>query len=427
MVIRREDFPTLVERFLKYVQTDTQSEEKSEERPSTAKQHVMLDLLMEELKALGLEDVEKTDYAAVMATLPANLPADHPRPETVPTVGFIAHVDTYHSTPGGGVKPQVHKNYRGGDIVINKEQGIVIKEAETEDLAKLIGNDIITSDGTTLLGADDKAGVAEILDALTEMVCDPSIPHGRIRVAFTVDEEVGRGADLFDLGHFGARYAYTMDGSVLGEVEDETFCADSAVITIKGYDVHPGYGKGKLINAVRIAADLVGRFHTDKLPETTDKKQGYLHPYQIEGNVGQVVVTCLVRDFEEAGLKKLEGLLQGIIDDVKKAWPGAEIGMEIKEFYRNMKYELDKHPLVMEIAREAMSRLGIEPITKPIRGGTDGSRLTLMGLPTPNLFAGGENFHSVKEYVSIQTMEKAVQVILGIARLWAEKAAAGKL
>lgn len=427
MAKKREQFPGLVDRFFKYVQIDTQSDEKSQERPSTAKQHEMLDLLVAELKELGLEDVEKTDYSAVMATLPPNLPADFPNPDAVPTVGFIAHVDTYFATPGGGVKPKIHKNYQGGDIVINEEEGYVIKAEETEGLGKLIGDDIITSDGTTLLGADDKAGVAEIMDALTAMVCNPDIHHGKVRVAFTVDEEIGRGADDFDIEHFGAFCAYTMDGSAIGEVEDETFCADTAIISVKGYDVHPGYGKGKLINAVRVAADIVERFHEDKLPETTEHKQGYLHPYEVSGNVSEVKINVLVRDFEEAGLKKLEGILEGLCEEARSKFPGSEINMEIKEFYRNMKYELDKHPMVMEIAREAMRRLDIEPVTKPIRGGTDGSRLTLMGLPTPNLFAGGENFHSVKEYVSIQTMEKATQVILGICRLWAEKAAEGKV
>jgi len=425
--MNRDQFPALVDRFLRYVKIDTQSDEKSEERPSTAKQHDMLDLLIEELEALGLADVEKTDYAAVMATLPANLPPDHPAPDKVPTIGFIAHVDTYHATPGGGVEPRLHEDYQGGDLVQNEEKGLVIKAEENEGLRKLIGDDIITSDGTTLLGADDKAGVAEIMDALTTIVCDPSIRHGGVRVAFTVDEEIGRGADGFDLEHFGAKCAYTMDGSVLGEVEDETFCADTATITVSGYDVHPGYGKGKLVNAVRVAADIIGRFHTDKLPETTEKKQGYLHPYELVGDVSKATVSILVRDFEEEGLKTLEGVLQDICDETQKEFPKAKIEMEIKEFYRNMKYVLDQHPMVMEVARRAIRELGIEPITKPIRGGTDGSRLTLMGMPTPNIFAGGENFHSVKEYVSIQTMEKAVQVILGISKLWADAAAEGKV
>jgi tripeptide aminopeptidase len=387
----------------------------------------MLDLLVKELEALGLEDVEKTSYAAVMASLPANLPADHPAPEKIPTIGFIAHVDTYHGTSGENVKPVIRKNYRGDKIVLNEEKGMVLDPAVDEGLKKLIGNDLIHTDGTTLLGADDKAGVAEIMDAVTAMVCDPSIRHGRIRVAFTVDEEIGRGADDFDLEHFGAKYAYTMDGSVLGEVEDETFCADSATVKITGYDVHPGYAKGKMINAIRVAAEIVGKMHKDKLPETTEKKQGYLHAIEIKGNVSEVEVSFLVRDFEEDGLLKLEEILKGLCADAGKAFPGAKVELKVKESYRNMKYVLDQHPLVMEIARRAMREIGIEPITKPIRGGTDGSRLTIMGMPTPNLFAGGENFHSVKEYVSIQTMEKAREVILGISKLWAEAAAKGEI
>jgi tripeptide aminopeptidase len=265
------------------------------------------------------------------------------------------------------------------------------------------------------------------MHALTVLVTDPSIHHGKIRIAFTVDEETGKGPDNFELDAFGANFAYTVDGGPLGEVEDETFCADSAIITVEGYDVHPGYAKDKMINAVRVASHIVGNFPKDSLPETTEKKQGYLHPYQIEGNVSKVTITCLVRDFEEDGLKRLEKMLEGICADAEKAFPGAKVNIEIKEYYRNMKYELDKHPHVMELAREAMRKVGVEPITKPIRGGTDGSRLTLMGLPTPNLFAGGENFHSVKEYVSIQTMEKAVDVVVGIANLAQEKAAKGEL
>ena len=408
----RSDFPSLVDRFIAYAKIDTQSDEKSETRPSTAKQHVMLDLLVEECKALGLEDVEKTSYAAVMATLPGNV-------DGAPTIGFIAHVDTYHATSGANVRPTIIENYQGQKIVLKED--LVLDPEVDEGLKKLIGQDIIHTDGTTLLGADDKAGVAEIMDAVTEMACNTSIKHGPVRIAFTVDEEIGNGADEFDIEHFGAVCAYTMDGSVLGEVEDETFCADSATVKISGYDVHPGYAKDKLINAVRVAAEIIGNLQTDKLPETTEKKQGYLHPYQIEGDVSKVKITFLVRDFEEAGLKMLEGILDGIAKEAEAKFPGSKVEIEIKEYYRNMKYELDKHPKVMEIARKAMVDLGIEPITRPIRGGTDGSRLTMMGLPTPNIFAGGENFHSVKEYVSIQTMEKARDVILGICKLWAEE------
>jgi tripeptide aminopeptidase len=421
MTRKRSDFPSLVDRFIAYAKIDTQSDEHSNTRPSTEKQHVMLDLLVKELKELGLKDVEKTDYSAVMATLPANLPASHPAPKKIPTIGFIAHVDTYHGTSGANVKPIIHKKYKGDKIVLNKDKGIVLDPEVDEGLKKLIGDDLIHTDGTTLLGADDKGGVAEIMDAVTAMVCDPSIHHGQVKVAFTVDEEVGRGADDFDIEHFGAKYSYTMDGSVLGEVEDETFCADSAIVKITGYDVHPGYAKDKMINAIRIAADIVGNMHKDKLPETTEKKQGYLHPIEIKGNVGEAEISFLVRDFEEAGLHKLEAILQGLCKDAEKRFPGSKVEMAAKESYRNMKYILDKHPFVMEIARRAMFDIGIEPVTKPIRGGTDGSRLTIMGMPTPNLFAGGENFHSIKEYVSIQTMEKARDVIIGICRLWAEE------
>lgn len=425
MTKRLEDFPGLVDRFISYAKIDTQAEEGSETRPSTLKQHDLLDLLIKELEELGLEDIEKTAYSAVMATLPANLPADHPCPEKVPTIGFIAHVDTYPETCGKDVKPTLLKNYDGGIIQLNPELALD-PEVDT-GLKNLVGNDIIHTDGTTLLGADDKAGIAEIMHALTVLKTDPSILHGKIRVAFTVDEEIGKGADDFDIPHFGANFAYTMDGSVLGELEDETFCADAATIHIEGYDVHPGYAKGKMINAVRVASYIVGNFHKDKLPETTEEKQGYLHPFQINGNVTKCDLTCLVRDFSEEGLVYLENILDVLCKDAESVFPGAKATVEIKQYYRNMKFELDKHPHVMALAAEAMKIAGVNPVTKAIRGGTDGSRLTLAGLPTPNIFAGGENFHSVKEYLSVQTMEKACSVILGIVKLAQEKAAKGEI
>jgi tripeptide aminopeptidase len=425
MTKKLEDYPSLVDRFLKYVKIHTTADEKSDTRPSTMIQHDMLDELMKELEELGLEDIEKTDYADVFATLPANLPADHPAPEKVPTIGFIAHVDTYPATPGENVKPQLVKNYDGGKIKLNDE--VELDPAVDEGLKDLVGHDIIHTDGTTLLGADDKSGVAEIMHALTILTTDKSIHHGTIKVGFTVDEEIGKGADDFDIEHFGADFAYTMDGSRLGEVEDETFCADSAIITIEGYDVHPGYGKDKLINALRVASHIIGNYPKDKLPETTEKKQPYLHPIELSGNVSKATLTSLVRAFTVEELKELEDHLQELCDDAEKAFPGSKCSIEIVEYYRNMKMELDKYPHVMDLAREAMRNADIEPITKPIRGGTDGSRLTLMGLPTPNIFAGGENFHSVKEYVSIQVMAKAVKVILGIANLAQEKAAKGEI
>ena len=425
MTKRLEDFPGLVDRFISYAKIDTQADESSETRPSTMKQHDLLDLLMKELEELGLEDIEKTDYAAVMATLPANLPDDHPCPDKVPTIGFIAHVDTYPETCGKDVKPTLLKNYDGGKIQLNPD--LYLDPEVDEGLKKLVGNDIIHTDGTTLLGADDKAGIAEIMHALAILQSDPSIHHGKIRVGFTVDEEIGKGADDFDIPHFGAAFAYTIDGSVLGELEDETFCADSATIHIEGFDVHPGYAKDKLVNAVRVASYIVENFHKDKLPETTEGKEGYLHPFNISGNVSKVELTCLVRDFTEKGLEYLENLLGDLCKDAESVFPGAKTKVEIKQYYRNMKFELDKHPHVMALAGEAMKKAGITPITKAIRGGTDGSRLTLEGLPTPNIFAGGENFHSVKEYVSVQTMEKACKVILGIANLCQEKAAKGEI
>ncbi|MCK4614736.1 MAG: peptidase T [Thermoplasmata archaeon] len=407
----------VVERFLRYVRIDTQSKEEVEDAyPSTQKQFDLLRLLMEELAGIGLEEVEIDDYGYVTATLPSNLP---PR-KKAPVIGFLAHVDTSPEAPGKGVNPVVHENYQGGDIIINKEKGLVLTPDENPVLKDNIGNDIITTDGTTLLGADDKAGVAEIMTALHYLSEHPEIPHGKIRIGFTPDEEVGNGTKYFDVKRFGADLAYTIDGGRLGEVENENFNAAMATFKLKGYNVHPGYAKDKMKNSMRALGDLITRLPRDMAPETTEKREGYLHPHHCNGGVDYSELKVLIRDFEEQGLKEKKVLLQKMVDEVSDLNPGVKLELEIKDSYQNMRFQIDKNPRVVEYALKAVRMAGIEPKLNIIRGGTDGARLSYMGLPTPNIFTGGRNFHSVKEWIPVQAMEKAVEVIVNIAKLFGE-------
>lgn len=424
IVLDPHDRHELLHRFLRYVQVDTQSDENSESFPSTEKQKDLARMLVEELKGLGLTDAAMDEWGYVYATLPANIPPSHPAYGKVPTIGLIAHLDTYFGTPGGGVKPQVIENYSGGDIVLPGDPNQVIRFAENPNLARCIGHTLVTSDGTTLLGADDKAGIAEIVTALAWMQKHPEFLHGPVRVAFTPDEEVGRGTEHFDVPAFGARYAYTLDGSDLGEIEDETFCADSALVTIEGHDVHPGYAKGKMTNAVRVAAAIIERLPNDALPETTEGRQPYLHPYDLRGDVSKVELKFLVRAFTEEELHAQEATLERIVGEVRALFPQAKISVAIKESYRNMAYAIRKDPQVLEVALEAVRRMGLEPVRKAIRGGTDGARLSFMGLLTPNVWAGGQNFHSLQEWVSLEWMAKATECALHILALWVERASA---
>jgi len=417
-----KDREALLQRFLRYVQVDTQSDENSTTFPSTAKQKDLAKLLVEELHALGLADAAMDQWGYVYATLPSNIPPEHPACGKVPTIGLIAHLDTYFGTPGGGVKPQVIERYQGGDIPLPGNPSQVIKAAENPNLARCIGHTLITSDGTTLLGADDKAGIAEIVTALAWMQAHPEFLHGTVRIAFTPDEEVGRGTEHFDVQGFGARYAYTMDGSDLGEIEDETFCADSATVVIEGHDVHPGYAKDKMVNAVRVAAAIVERLPKEFLPETTEGRQPYLHPYDIRGDVSKVELKFLVRAFTEEELHQQEATLSRIVAEVRTLFPQAKIEVTVKESYRNMAYAIRKDPQVLEVALEAVRRMGLTPVRKAIRGGTDGARLSFMGLLTPNVWAGGQNFHSVQEWVCLEWMAKATECILHILELWVERA-----
>ena len=408
----------VLERFLRYVRIDTQSDEKSTTYPSTEKQFDLLRPLLEELKAIGLADAAIDEWGYVMATIPATT-----KKANVPTIGLLAHVDTSPEMPGDGVKPIVHSNYRGQDLVLPDDPTAVLRFADNPWLAEQVGNDIVTASGTTLLGADNKAGVAEIVTAAEYLVKHPEIPHGAIRVGFTPDEEVGRGVEHFDVAKFGAKFAYTMDGETLGEVESESFSADSMILTFQGFNTHPGYGKGRLINSIKIAADFITRLPKGTLsPETTGDHEGYVHPYVLNASVERTSVKLLVRDFKTEGLKEKEGFLATLARTTVADWPGASVEMRIDESYRNMLEVIERHPEVVENAREAIRRAGLAVRERPIRGGTDGSRLSFMELPTPNLFAGEHNFHSRLEWVSAQDMEKAVETVIQLVQVWEERA-----
>ena len=407
---------TCVERFLKYVTFDTQSSEESTSFPSTDKQKKLGEHLVQELQEIGLADAAMDEWGYVMATLPSNV--DH----AVPVIGLIAHMDTSPDVSGENVKPVIHHQYQGGDIVIAKENGVILKQSENRALRGQIGNDIITSDGSTLLGADNKAGIAEIFDAVHHLVGHPEIKHGTIKIAVTPDEEVGRGTEHFDTKKFAANYAYTIDGETLGEIEDETFCADSVTIKIKGVNVHPGYAKNKLVSSIKIATEIIQTLPNNSLsPETTEKREGYVHPNSISGGVEETTLKFLIRDFAAEGLKNHEIFLEKIAKEVMQKYPKAKMEFKISESYRNMKYQLDKDPSVVEYAVEAIKRAGLQPRRNIIRGGTDGARLSFEGLLTPNIFTGGHNFHSRQEWISIQDMQKAVLVILQLAQIWQEK------
>ena len=406
-----------VDRFLKYVKYDTQSDEESTSFPSTAKQKILSKDLAEELKGLGLQDAHIDDWGYVMATLPSN------SGKNVPAVGFIAHVDTSPAVTGANVNPVINRNYQGGDIALKNDPSQIVKLSDNPDLANMIGHDIITTDGTTLLGADNKCGVAEIVDAVNYLLTHPEVKHGPVKVCFTPDEEVGRGTEKIDVKKLGAVAAYTVDGQSRGEVETETFSADAVVIKIHGKNIHPGYAKGKMINSLRVASAFMESLPKDRLsPETTEGREGYVHCTSFNGNEELTTLKFIIRDFETPKLKEYENFLKQLAEKTVQSFPGARLEFEIVEQYRNMKEILDKHPEVGDNAIEAMKRLNIEPILSPIRGGTDGSRLCFMGLPTPNIFAGEHSFHSKLEWVSIQDMELVVKVIVEIAKIWEEKA-----
>ena len=406
-----------VERFLEYVKIDTQSCEDSDTFPSTSTQLDLLRRLQSELQALGLEDVTMDEYGYVFATVPATSAKTG-----VPVIGFLAHVDTSPEMSGAGVKAIFHRDYDGRNLVFPDDPSAVISPDNNPHLAAQIGNDIITASGTTLLGADNKAGVAEIMGAVEYLLAHPEISHGPIRIGFTPDEEVGNGTKFFDVERFGANCAYTMDGETLGELQVETFSADAITATFHGFNTHPGFAKGKMVNAIKVAAEFITRLPKDGLsPETTDGYEGFVHPYMVDAGVEQTSVKLLVRDFKSSKLKEMEQLVERIALEATARYPGSSVEFEVEESYRNMKEVLDNHPDVVEKAQEAFRRAGLDPRIEPIRGGTDGSRLSFMGLPTPNIFAGEHNFHSRFEWISTSDMHKAVEVIIELCQTWEER------
>lgn len=406
---------TCVDRFLKYVTIDTQSDENSTSFPSTEKQKDLSRLLVDELLALGVKDAAMDEWGYVTGTVPGN------SAKKVPVIGFISHVDTSPAVSGANVKPMIHKNYQGGDIPLPMD-GQVIRAEDNEDLKTMIGYDIITSDGSTLLGADNKAGVAEIMDAVKYLMTHPEVKHGDIKICFTPDEEIGKGTFKFDVPKFGAKYAYTVDGQTRGEVESETFSADMVTLKFIGRNIHPGYAKGKMINSIKIASRFIESLPKDRLsPETTEGREGYVHCITFEGTEEETTLRIIIRDFIDEKLKEYEDFLKDLAEKTIAQFPGARMDFKVHEQYRNMRYILKDHPQVTDYAVDAMKALNIEPRMMPIRGGTDGSRLSFMGLPTPNIFAGEHSFHSKTEWVAIQDMEMAVRVIVKIAEIWEQK------
>jgi tripeptide aminopeptidase len=402
----------VLDRFLRYVQVDTQSDDDSETYPSTAKQLDLGKMLADELREIGLEDVELTEHGYVFATLPGT---------GGPTVGLIAHMDTSSDESGANVKPQVIRNYDGSDIVLPGDPRKVLRPSENPILAERAGHDIVTTDGTTLLGADDKAGVAEIVGAVAYLAAHPEIEHAPIRVGFTVDEEVGRGVAHFDIERFGADFAYTLDGSEIGRIDDETFSASEVRIRIEGHSVHPGTSKGKMVNAIKLASRIVERLPQDeRSPETTEGREGFVHPTRIAGTTAEAEVRFIARDFDAQKLEGHEQLLRSLADDLAAEEPRAHVTVTVEESYRNMKEFLDTDPAVTEAAFEASRRAGMDPWREPIRGGTDGSMLSARGLLTPNIFTGGHQFHSVLEWASVQEMAASAATIVELVKLWAE-------
>ena len=409
---------SVLDRFLRYVKIDTQSDPNSGSFPSTAKQRDLSNLLVVELQELGIEDAHLDEHGYVYATIPSN--SDK---KDVPVICFCSHVDTSPDVSGAHVNPIVHENWDGSDIVLPDDPTQILRIVELHDLDQQIGNDIVTASGTTLLGADNKAGVAEIMAAAEYLVTHPEIKHGNIRILFTPDEEVGRGTEQVSIAKLGADFGYTVDGEAVGTLEDETFSADGVKITIHGVSTHPGYALGKLENALKIAGEILAALPKDSLsPETTEGKEGFIHPTQIEGIQEKVTLGFIIRDFTVAGLHEKEAKLKEIANNVLAGYPNSSMEFKVTEQYRNMKEILDQHPEVLENALLAMKKAGLNPIQRSIRGGTDGSRLSFMGLPCPNIFAGEHAFHSKLEWVSVQDMEKAVEVIVNIARIWEEKA-----
>ena len=405
----------LIDRFIRYVTVDTESDPTSDTTPSTAKQWDLANALVEELKHIGLEDVTIDENAYIMATLPSNVP------HQVPTIGFISHFDTTPDFTGKGVKPQIIENYDGKDIVLNKAQNIILSPSYFEDLLLYKGQTLITTDGTTLLGADDKAGITEIVSAMEYLVQHPEILHGKIRVGFTPDEEIGRGAHKFDVEKFGAQWAYTMDGSQVGELEYENFNAAGALVSIKGKIVHPGYAKGKMVNSMYIATDYINSLPRLETPEHTQDRQGFFHLYSVKGEVDSTQLQYIIRDHDKEHFEARKKMMLKLADELNSQLGEKCVSIEIKDQYFNMREKIEPVMHIVAIAEKAMEQAGIKPLIKPIRGGTDGSQLSFKGLPCPNIFAGGHNFHGRFEYVPVESIQKAIEVIVNIVQLVGEK------
>lgn len=405
----------IITRFIKYITIDTESNPENPSFPSSENQWDLARILEKELNEIGMQDVELDENCYIMATLPSNLTYE------MPTIGFIAHMDTSPDFTGKNVKPQIVENYDGKDIILNSEKNIILSPDYFDDLVQYKGQTLITTDGNTLLGADDKAGITEIVSAMEYLIQHPEIKHGKIRICFTPDEEVGKGAHLFDVEKFGAEWAYTMDGSQIGELEYENFNAASAIVTITGKIVHPGYAKGKMINSLLIANEYIAAIPADEVPEKTTDYEGFFHLHDVKGNVEKTVLEYIIRDHDLDIFEKRKYLMQKIAFDLNKRFDEDVISVEIKNQYFNMKEKIVPVMHIVDIVEEVMKEIGIQPLIKPIRGGTDGSQLSFKGLPCPNIFAGGHNFHGRFEYVPVESMLKATEVIVGIAKKVAEK------
>lgn len=406
----------VADKFMRYVQVDTQSDPTSNTFPSTEKQKNLAKILVQELLAMGIEDAHMDKYGYVYGTLKSNIS------EKVPVICFCSHMDTSPDSSGKNVKPLIHKKYQGQDLKLPLDDKITISSKNHPDLLNQIGHDIITASGDTLLGADDKAGIAEIMQAIELLIQNPDIPHGDIKILFTPDEEIGRGVDFVDLNKLGAQYAYTLDGETVGSIEDETFSADGGVLILNGISAHPGFAKGKMYSAIKWAGEILEQLPKNELsPESTSGREGFIHPVVIKGSVEQVEIEFILRDFDTQKLVQHAKVIEDIAKKTQTSYPGCHFELKIQEQYRNMKDILDQHPRIMEIGIEAIKRVGLTPKPRSIRGGTDGSRLSQLGLPCPNIFTGGHAFHSKEEWVSIQDMEKAVLTILHVANLWSEE------
>jgi tripeptide aminopeptidase len=406
--------PELLERFLRYVRVDTQSQRDRTQSPSTPGQLDLSRMLVEELKQAGLEDAELDENGYVMATLPSTVNGD------APTIGLIAHVDTSPDESGAGVEPIVHRGYDGAVLELPRN-GAVLDPAVLKELAGKEGHDIVTASGDTLLGADDKAGVAEIMTAVAHLAAHPELPRPTLRIAFTPDEEIGHGATLFDVERFGAACAYTLDGSKLGELQDETFTGSEVLITIRGVETHPGFATGKMVNASRLAGEVLTTLPADLTPEATSDRQGFIHVVEVSATVGKAVIRTIVRDFDDDLLERHIALVRRTVEEIVAAEPRARVEIEVEHQYPNMRTYVEQFPAVVDAAEEAIRGEGIEPVRTPIRGGTDGSRLSQMGLPTPNIFTGGHEYHSVREWASVQEMAAAAATVVRLAEVWARR------